>query len=101
MVQDFRNTLIREGRSRVMAKKVIGSLGAILASAMAAGRVGRNVVRDQERHSRRQNRLDKRHERRIEVGVDVLTRWRRRSWRPDQPPLNYRGSRPPGRLQPA
>jgi len=57
-----------------MAKKVIGSLGAILASAMAAGRVGRNVVRDQERHSRRQNRLDKRHERRIEVGVDVPTK---------------------------
>jgi integrase len=74
VVQDFRNTLIREGRSRVMAKKALGSLGAILASAMAAGQVGRNVVRDQERHSRRQNRLDKRHERRIEVGVDIPTK---------------------------
>jgi integrase len=74
MVPDFRNRLIREGRSRVMAKKVVGSLGSILAVAMAAGRVGRNVVRDQERQSRRQNRLDKRHERRIEVGVDIPTK---------------------------
>jgi integrase len=73
-VPDFRNRLIRDGRSRVMAKKVVGSLGAILATAMAAGRVGRNVVRDQERQSRRQNRLDKRHERRIEVGVDIPTK---------------------------
>lgn len=73
-VQDFRNTLIREGRSRVMAKKAIGSLGAILATAMAAGRVGRNVVRDQERQGRRQNRLDKRHTKRLEVGVDIPTK---------------------------
>jgi hypothetical protein len=70
MIQDFRNTLIRAGRSRVMAKKAIGSLGAILATAMASGRVGRNVARDSER----QNRLDKRHERRIEVGLDVPTK---------------------------
>lgn len=73
-VQDFRYTLIREGRSRVMAKKAVGSLGAILATAMAAGRVGRNVVRDQERQGRRQNRLDKRHTKRLEVGVDIPTK---------------------------
>jgi integrase len=74
MVQEFRYRLIREGRSRVMAKKVVGSLGAILATAMAGGKVARNVVRDQERQNRRQNRLDKRHVKRIEVGVDIPTK---------------------------
>ena len=47
MVQAFRNDLIREGRSRVMAKKAVASLGAILANAMAAGKVARNIVREQ------------------------------------------------------
>ena len=71
MVQAFRNDLIREGRSRVMAKKVVASLGAILANAMAAGKVARNVVREQGRETRRQNRLDKRHDKRLQVGVDI------------------------------
>ena len=74
MIPDFRNTLIREGRSRVMAKKVVVSLGSIIATAMTAGRVGRNVVRDQERQSRRQNRIDKRHAKRLVVGVDIPTK---------------------------
>src|SRR5579885_316083 len=74
VVQDFRNRLISEGRSRVMAKKVVGSLGAILANAMAAGKVARNVVRDQGRQNRRLSRLDKRHGKRIEVGVDIPTK---------------------------
>jgi len=73
-VQNLRNLLIREKRSRVMAKKVVASLGAILATAMACGKVARNVVREQARQSRRQNRLDKRHERRLEVGVDIPTK---------------------------
>jgi integrase len=73
-VQDYRNKLIRDGRSRTMAKKAVGSLGAILANAMGAGQVGRNVVREQTRQSRRQSRLDKRHEKRIEVGVDIPTK---------------------------
>jgi integrase len=74
MVQTFRNDLIRDGRSRAMAKKVIGSLGAILGNAMSAGKVARNVVREQSRETRRQNRLDKRHEKRLQVGVDIPTK---------------------------
>jgi integrase len=74
MVQSFRNDLIRQGRSRVMAKKVISSLGAILANAMAAGKVARNVVREQSRETRRQNRLDKRHGTHLQVGVDIPTK---------------------------
>src|SRR3954464_14955820 len=74
MVQAFRNDLIREGRSRVMAKKVVASLGAILANAIAAGKVARNMVREQARETRRQNRLDRRHDKRLQVGVDIPTK---------------------------
>jgi integrase len=70
-VQHFRNMLIKEGRSRVMAQKVLSSLGSILADAMTTGRVARNVVREQARQNRRRNRVEKRHEKRIEIGVDV------------------------------
>jgi integrase len=74
-VHGFRNTLIREGRSRVMAKKAAGSLGAILATAMANGKVSRNVVREQARqHGARQRRLEKRHKKQLEVGVDIPTK---------------------------
>jgi integrase len=74
-IQEFRNRLIREGRSQVMAKKVVTSLGAILAAAMATRRVARNVVREQARqHRTRQRRLEKRHDKRLEVGVDIPTK---------------------------
>jgi integrase len=74
-VQSFRNTLIREGRSRMMVKKTVVSLGAILATAMASGKVARNVVREQARqHGARQRRLEKRHEKQLEVGMDVPTK---------------------------
>jgi integrase len=74
-VIDFRNALIKEKRSRALASKVIVSLGAILGTAMAAGLVARNVVRDQASgHSKRQRRLGKRHDKRIEVGVDIPTK---------------------------
>lgn len=74
MVQAFRNDLIGQGRSRVMAKKVIASLGAILANAMSAGKVARNVVREQSRDTRRHSRLEKRHAARLQVGVDLPTK---------------------------
>jgi integrase len=74
-VIDFRNALIRKGRSRALASKVLVSLGAILGTAMAAGLVARNVVRDQASgHAKRQRRLEKRHDKRLEVGVDIPTK---------------------------
>jgi integrase len=74
-VVGFRAQLRKEGRSPVMAKKVTTSLGAILASAIAGGRVARNVVREQAReHGTRQRRLEKRHDKRLEVGVDIPTK---------------------------
>jgi integrase len=79
MVRGFRDRLLQgeaasKERSRAMAKKVVGSLGAILATALESGQVGRNVVRDQQRQNRRQNRLDKRHAKHLEVGVDIPTK---------------------------
>jgi integrase len=73
-VQDFRSRLFNAGRSRAMVKRAIGSLGAILATAMVNSRVGRNVVRDQARANRRQARLDRRHKKTLEVGVDLPTK---------------------------
>jgi integrase len=74
VAQHFRNTLIKEGRSRAMAQKAVSSLGSILADAMSTGQVARNVVREQARQNRRRNRVEKRHEKRIEVGVHIPTK---------------------------
>ena len=74
-IKDFRNTLISQGRSRVMAKKVVSSLGSILADAMAGGRVARNVVREQaKQHSRRHKQIERRHKRELQEGVDFPTK---------------------------
>lgn len=75
MVRSFRNELIRAKRTPAMAKKVISSLGSILANAMADHKVARNVVRDQAQHDRRRGaRLEKRHGKRLEVGTDIPTK---------------------------
>src|SRR5215813_14308207 len=73
-IKEFRNRLIEDGRSRIMAKKVVSSLGAILATAMESGKVAQNVVRMQTPRRRRETGLDQRHKRRIEVGVDIPTK---------------------------
>jgi integrase len=73
-VQSFRNVLIRQGRSRALAGKVVSSLGSILAEAMARGRVARNVVHEAARGDRRRARIEKRHTRKLHVGVDLPTK---------------------------
>ena len=74
-VQRLRDKLIEEGRSRDMARRVVVSLGALLASAMSYGKVARNVVHDAARlRKRRDRKLDGRHDRRLEVGVDIPTK---------------------------
>jgi integrase len=64
-----------EPRSQAMTKKIIGSLGALLAEAQERGLVARNVVR--ELRSRRKRGKDRRAERRekgkLKVGVDIPT----------------------------
>jgi integrase len=73
-VQNFRTVLIKQQRSRVLADRVVSSLGSILAEAMANGRVARNVVREQASHNRRRARIAKRHKRALQVGVDIPTK---------------------------
>ncbi len=45
-VNNYRNRLLEQGRSQAMARKALGSLGALIATAQDNGRVSRNVVRE-------------------------------------------------------
>jgi integrase len=72
-IQEFRNRLAAEHRSRAMLKRATTSLSSILGYAMANGQAARNVVREQ-RHSRRHHRIEKRHDKRLEVGIDIPTK---------------------------
>jgi integrase len=62
-----------EARSQAMAKKVLGSLGAILADAQERGLVARNVVRELRSGRRRgkERRAERRQKGRLKVGVDI------------------------------
>jgi integrase len=75
-IKSFRNALLTDGRSRVMAKKVVSSLGSILVDAIASGRVARNVVHESalQGHKRRQRGVEKRQQREIEAGRDFPTK---------------------------
>ena len=74
-VREFEDRMRKEGRSTAMVKKVLTSLGSILADAGERGLAMRNPVRD-IRGSRkgRDRRQEKRQKGRIEVGVDIPTR---------------------------
>ena len=71
-ITEYRNAMIRDGRSPGLAAKAVQFLGAILAHAMEDGRVSRNVVH--ERSKRRARRVEQRHDARLEVGVDIPTK---------------------------
>lgn len=72
----FEDKLREAGRSPAMVKKVMVSLGSLLADAQERGLVGRNVVREKSRA--RQKGKDRRQERRqkgkLKVGVDIPTK---------------------------
>jgi len=74
-VRDFEDQLRKEGRSPAMVKKILTSLGSILADAGERGLAMRNPVRD-IRSSRkgRDRRQEKRQKGKLEVGVDIPTR---------------------------
>lgn len=75
-VRAFEDQLRETGRSPAMVRKIMVSLGSLLADALERGLVGRNVVREKSRA--RQKGKDKRLERRqrgkLKVGVDIPTR---------------------------
>jgi integrase len=74
-VREFEDKMRNEGRSPAMRKKVLTSLGSILADAAERGLATRNPVRDiRGTRKGRDRRQEKRQKGRIEVGVDIPTR---------------------------
>jgi integrase len=75
-IRAFEDQLREGGRSSVMVKKVLVSLGSLLADAQERGLVVRNVVREKGRA--RQKGRDRRHEKRqkgrLKVGEDIPAR---------------------------
>jgi integrase len=74
MVRAFEDRL-RTDRSPAMVRKILGSLGAILADAQERGLVAQNVVRSLRRRRQRgkERHADKRAKGRLKVGVDIPT----------------------------
>jgi len=74
-VRDFEDRMRQEGRSQAMVKKVLTSLGSILADANERGLAARNPVRDIKGSRKgRERRQEKRQKGKLEVGVDIPTR---------------------------
>jgi integrase len=74
-VRSFEDSLRDAGRSSAMVKKVLVSLGTLIADAQERGLVGRNVVRDiKGRRGSGESRQEKRQKGRLKVGVDIPTR---------------------------
>lgn len=73
-VRDFEDRLRTDGRSPAMVKKVVGSLGSILADAIERGLATRNPVRDIRGGRKGDRRQEKRQKRRLKVGEDIPTR---------------------------
>lgn len=75
-VRAFEDTLIDEGRSPAMVRKVLVSLGSLLADAQERGLVIRNAVREKSRARQKgqDRRAEKRQKGRLKVGEDIPTR---------------------------
>ncbi|HTN60915.1 MAG TPA: tyrosine-type recombinase/integrase [Devosia sp.] len=71
-VRAFEEKLLDTGRSPAMAKKVLVSLGSLLADAQERGLVARNVVRDlRVRRGSSDHRAEKRAKGRLKIGTDI------------------------------
>ncbi|SMC70564.1 Site-specific recombinase XerD [Fulvimarina manganoxydans] len=74
-VRAFEDQLRENGRTAVMARRVIVSLGTMLADAQERGLVRRNIVRDlRGGRGGRDDRQEKRHRGKLKVGTDIPTR---------------------------
>jgi integrase len=73
-VRKFEDKLREQGRSPTMIRKVIGSLGSLLADAQEQGLAARNAVRDLRRNRRRgKDHHDDRRKGKLKIGVDIPT----------------------------
>lgn len=74
-VRAFEDQLREADRSSAMIKKVLVSLGTLMADAQERGLVSRNVVRDMKaKRGAGEKRQEKRQKGRLKVGVDIPTR---------------------------
>lgn len=74
-VRAFEDELRDAGRSPAMLKKVMVSLGTLIADAQERGLVARNVVRDMKgRRGSGEKRQEKRQKGRLKIGEDIPTR---------------------------
>lgn len=71
----FEDELRENGRSASMARRIMTTMGTMLADAQERGLVGRNVARDMKaRRGGGENRQERRQKGRVKVGVDIPTR---------------------------
>lgn len=71
-LREFEDWLLDNGRSPAMVRKVLVSLGSLLADAQERGLVSRNVVHDMRgRRGTSDRRAEKRAKGRLRVGVDI------------------------------
>ncbi len=74
-VRAFQDRLREEGRSPTTVKKVLVSLGSLLADAQERGLTARNIVRDlRGRRGAGEKRHEQRHRARLKIGVDIPDR---------------------------
>ncbi|MQV27870.1 tyrosine-type recombinase/integrase [Sinorhizobium meliloti] len=74
-IRAFEDELREAGRSAAMVKKVLVSLGSLVADAQERGLVARNVVRAMKgKRGSGEKRQEKRQKGRLKVGVDIPTR---------------------------
>lgn len=72
LLRKFEDRLLDEGRSKPMVRKVLVSLGSLLADAQERGLVARNVVRDMRgRRGSSDTPAEKRAKGKLRVGVDI------------------------------
>ncbi|AWC22210.1 Integrase [Aminobacter sp. MSH1] len=76
VIREFEDRLADEGRSPSMVRKVMVSLGSLLADAQERGLVIRNAVREKSRTKQkgRDRRQEKRQKGKLKVGEDIPTR---------------------------
>ena len=74
VVTQFKKDLRAKGRSQVCIKKVVVSLGSIIADAQEGGLASHNAVRDLRRNKKRGGKQEQRHKRKLKTGVDIPTK---------------------------
>jgi integrase len=75
MVRGFETTLLKADRSRSMVRKIITSLGSILADSQERGLVAQNIVSNlrRNRKKRRGQGAEQRAQGKLEIGIDIPT----------------------------